>query len=143
MFELIPFNKKRNDIFSIFDEFEKGFFDGFRGMPAPVSGFRTDIIDNGDALVMEAELPGFDKNDITLELKNGCLTVSAKKDQQSEEKKDSYIRRERRYGSVSRCFDVTGIKEDEISADFKDGVLKITLPKAEPKPQTGKMIEIN
>ncbi|HBL84463.1 MAG: hypothetical protein A2Y17_10070 [Clostridiales bacterium GWF2_38_85] len=143
MFELIPFGRKRNDIFSIFDDFDKNMFDEFKGFSQPASVFRTDFIDNGDSYVLEAELPGFDKKDISLELKDGCLTVSAKKEEAAEDKKDNYIRRERRYGSVRRCFDVSGINEDAIKADYKDGVLMITLPKLEEKPKLGKNIEIN
>lgn len=142
MFELIPFKKRSNDMFSIFDEFERSMFDGFRSVPMPRSGFRTDIKDNGQEIVMEAELPGYEKKDISLELNDGYLTISAKKDEETEDKKDNYIRRERRYGAVSRCFDVSGINEEAISADFKDGVLKITLPKTEVKPKTSKLIEI-
>ena len=73
MFGMIPF--ERNDsMFDLFDNFERNLF-GTSGKSLP--DFRTDIRDNGDSFVLEAELPGFDKEDISLDLKDGLLTISA------------------------------------------------------------------
>lgn len=84
--------------------------------------FRTDILDRGDAYVLQAELPGFRKEDINLELKDGVLTIEAKREEQSEEEKEGYLRRERRTGTFSRRFNVSGIQEDAVSARFQDGI---------------------
>lgn len=68
--------------------------------------------------------------------------VSAKKDEETKEEKENYIKRERYYGEVSRRFRVAGIKEQEISAEYKEGILKVTLPKSEPAAETKKKIDI-
>lgn len=138
MFGMIPF--ERNDgMFDLFDNFERSFF-GSSGKSLP--DFRTDIRDTGDAFVLEAELPGFDKEDIKLDLKDGLLTITATHKEETEDKRDSYIRRERKYGSFSRAFDVSGIDEEHISAAYQNGVLALTLPKARPVVPEAKRIEI-
>lgn len=138
MFGMIPFDRRDNNLFDMFDNFERNFF----GNSSAVSTFRTDIRDEGDKFIMEAELPGFQKEDIKLDLKDGILTVSAQHNETNEEKKDNYIRRERRYGSFSRSFDVSGIQEDHISASYNNGVLELTLPKAQPVVPAARQIEI-
>ena len=93
---------------------------------------------------MEAELPGFRKEDIQLHLKDGILTVSAQRTASSEEKdqQGNYIRRERRFGSFARSFDVAGIDEESISAAYQDGILELTLPKAKPAAPAVRQIQI-
>ena len=83
---------------------------------------------------MEAELPGFDKSDISLDVKEGILTITAKHQEEEEhkEEKGGYIRRERRFGSFSRSFDITGIDEGGITAAYVNGILELRLPKAVP-----------
>ena len=139
MFGMIPFARHDDNVFDLFDNFERSFF----GDNSP-STFRTDIRDEGDKFVLEAELPGFKKEDIKLDLKDGILTVSAQHSESSEEKdkKGSYIRRERRYGSFARKFDVSGIQEDGITAAYNNGVLSLTLPKAQPVVPAARQIEI-
>ena len=135
MFGMIPFERHENNLFDAFDNFERNFF----GSTPSATTFRTDIRDEGDRFVLEAELPGFRKEDIQLHLKDGILTVSAQRTVSSEEKdqKGNYIRRERRYGSFQRSFDVTGIEEKSITAAYENGVLALTLPKANPvEPET-------
>ncbi len=104
--------------------------------------FRTDILDRGDAYVLQAELPGFRKEDINLELKDGVLTIEAKREEQSEEEKEGYLRRERRTGTFSRRFNVSGIQEDAVSARFQDGILELTLPKVQPEVPVPQKITI-
>ena len=139
MFGMIPFERRENNLFDLFDNFERNFF----GSSSP-STFRTDIRDEGDKFVLEAELPGFKKEDIKLDLKDGILTVSAQHSESSEEKdkQGSYIRRERRYGSFSRSFDVSNIQESGITASYKDGVLELQLPKQQPTVPAARQIEI-
>ena len=109
-----------------------------KSMPA----FRTDIRELDDHYLLEAELPGFRKEDIDLEVKEGVLTISASHEE-TEEKKDergNYLCRERRSGSYRRSFDLTGIEEEAIAAAYENGVLKLTLPKrGEPEPQIRKI----
>ena len=141
MFGMLPFDRSDNNIFDTFDAFTRDFF---RKSNAELPAFRTDIRDTGDSYVLEAELPGFRKEDITLDLKDGILTITAVHDQQSEDSSQgSYIRRERRYGSFQRSFDVTGIDEQGITAAYESGVLALTLPKARPAEPEVRRIAIN
>ena len=142
MFGMIPFDRRDSSLFDMLDNFERNFFGSSN---STVSSFRTDIRDEGDKFVLEAELPGFKKEDIKLDLKDGILTVSAQHSESREEKdkKGSYIRRERRYGSFARRFDVSGIQEDAITAAYNNGVLELTLPKAQPVIPAARQIEIH
>lgn len=140
MYSLLPFGRyTNNSLNSLFDDFERSFFPVDRSqMPA----FRTDIKDEGDHFLLEADLPGFRKEDIDLHLQDGLLTITAKHDETSENKDESgkYVCRERRVGSFTRSFNVSGIQEDAISASYENGVLKLTLPKqGEPEPQSRKI----
>ena len=141
MFGMIPFERNDDNFFDLFDNFERKFFGN---SSAALPDFRTDIRDAGDRFVLEAELPGFQKEDIKLDVKDGILTISAQHDEHKEEKdeKGSYIRRERRYGSFSRSFDVTGVDEEHITASYNNGVLELNLPKAVPVVPEAKRIAI-
>ena len=139
MFGMIPFDRHDSSLFDMLDNFERNFFGSSNNT---ASSFRTDIRDEGDKFVLEAELPGFKKEDIKLDLKDGILTISAQHSQESEEKQNSYIRRERRYGSFSRSFDVSGIQEEHITAAYNNGVLELTLPKAQPVVPAARQIDI-
>ena len=141
MFGMIPFSRNDDNFFDIFDNFERKFFGNSN---AVLPDFRTDIRDAGDRFVLEAELPGFNKEDIHLDVKDGILTISAQHDENKEEKdyKGGYIRRERRFGSFSRSFDITGIDESHISASYNNGVLELNLPKAVPVEPQAKRIAI-
>lgn len=139
MFGMIPFDRRDDNAFDTFDNFARDFF---RQSNTTLPAFRTDIRDAGDSYVLEAELPGFQKEDINLDLKDGILTITATHDESKEQKDDkgSYIRRERRFGSFQRAFDVTGIDETGITAAYENGILALTLPKAKPvEPETRKI----
>ena len=139
MFGMIPFDRRESSLFDMLDNFERNFFGSSNNT---ASSFRTDIRDAGDKFILEAELPGFKKEDIQLDLKDGILTISAQHSDENEEKRSSYIRRERRYGSFSRSFDVSGIQEDHITAAYNNGVLELTLPKAQPVVPASRQIDI-
>lgn len=142
MFGMIPFDRSDNNLFDTFDSFARDFF---RKSNADLPAFRTDIRDAGDSYVLEAELPGFNKEDINLDLKDGILTITAAHSESTEDKGEngSYIRRERRYGSFQRSFDVTGIDEAGIAAAYLNGVLTLTLPKAKPAEPEVRRIAIS
>ena len=141
MFGMIPFDRNSDNFFDLFDNFERKFFGNSN---ASLPDFRTDIRDAGDRYVLEAELPGFQKEDIKLDLKDGILTISAQHGENKDEEDDkgSYIRRERRYGSFTRSFDVTGVDEEHITAAYNNGVLELNLPKAVPVVPEAKRIAI-
>lgn len=143
MFGLVPSTKnnavKKDDAFGrLFDIFNEPFFNSaIAPVQSAMSGFasfKVDVKDLKDSYELTAELPGVNKEDISLSYDNGYLTISAntqeKKDEKGEDGK--YIRRERRCGSVSRSFYIDNIDEKQTKAEFKDGILTVTLPKAQP-----------
>ena len=145
MFELIPFDRRGSrvaayDPFRMLDEMERSFFSN-NNHPG-VSAFRTDVTDTGDAFVLDAELPGFKKEDIKIDVENDCLTISAERKVDEEEKKKNYIKRERFYGSYSRSFDVSGVNVDGIEAEYTDGILKLTMPKKVETIPASRRLEI-
>jgi HSP20 family protein len=141
MFGMIPFERHDNNFFDAFDEFEKKFLGQTN---ASIPAFRTDIRDQGDKFLLEAELPGFQKEDLSLDLKDNILTIKAEHKESNDQQNDQgeYIRRERRYGSFARSFDVTGIDESAISASYESGVLKLVLPKQSPVLPASRQIAI-
>ena len=106
--------------------------------------FKTDIKDNGKEYVLEAELPGFKKEDIHVDIEDGYMTISAERSNETEKKDDkgNFVRRERSYGSFSRSFDVSSVKTEDITGEYKDGVLTLTMPKKEENVPTSRRIEI-
>ena len=131
MFGMLPFDRSNDNLFDTFDNFARDFF---RSSNASLPAFRTDIRELDGKYVLEAELPGFSKEDISLDVKDGILTISAEHKENHEEKDErgNYLRRERRYGSFTRSFDITGIDESGITAAYQNGVLEPTLPKSQP-----------
>ena len=139
MFDLMPFGRRENNLFNYFDNMEKNFFGD---MAQSFSTFRTDVIDEGDKYVLKAELPGFQKEDIKIDIEGSYLTISAQHSDETEEKKDNFVRRERRYGSFARSFDISDIKSNEITADYTSGILSLNLPKVEETVPESRRIEI-
>ena len=94
--------------------------------------------------MLEADLPGFKKEDIDVNLENNYLTIKAERKVENEEKdkKGRYIRCERSYGSFVRSFDVSDVDTDKITASYEDGVLKLNMPKKENALHTAKKLEI-
>lgn len=139
MYGITPFEKKTYDLFNAFHDFEDNFFGG-----TALSSCRTDIKDEGDKFVLEAELPGFDKNDIKLDLDGDSLVITAEHNTVNEEKDNDgkYIRRERSYGSYQRSFDVSAVDTDRIDAEYKNGVLILDLPKKSPETPVTRRLEI-
>lgn len=131
MFGLVPF--KKNGVRTTgdsFDDFITGFFnDDFFAPIASINNFNTDIKETDTEYIVEADLPGVKKEDITLDYKDNNLIISAKRENEINEEKDNYIRRERSYGSFSRSFYIDNVDKNSIEASFNDGQLKIILPK--------------
>ena len=108
---------------------------------------KTDIKENDMGFELDIELPGCSKEDVSAELKDGYLTIAGKTSTSTNEKDDSgrFIRRERYQGSCSRSFFVgEELEQEDIKAKFENGILKVFVPKKEPKPavETRKMIQI-
>ncbi|MBS5605753.1 Hsp20/alpha crystallin family protein [Clostridium sp. AF18-27] len=122
--------------------FGENLFDDF--MDFPFGGkkintmMKTDIRDTDSSYELDIDMPGFKKEDIKAQLKDGYLTISASTSANNDEqdKDGRYIRRERYAGSCSRSFYVgEGVKEEDIRAKFENGILKLSIPKVENKPQ--------
>ena len=92
----------------------------------------VDIYENEENIVITAELPGVVKKDMTVDVKGRVLTLKGERSTDNEVKEDNYYRQERCYGKFERCFTLpVEIDPEKIKADYKDGVLKIDIPKAE------------
>ena len=133
---LVP---RRN--FDLFDDF---FDDNFFNKKEK-NLMKTDIKEKKDKYIIEMDLPGFEKENIKLELNNGYLTISGKQENKIDEEEEKFVHKERFYGECTRSFFVgDNIKEEDIDAEFKNGILKIDIPKKEEQkelPET-KQIEI-
>lgn len=125
---IIPKSFYLDDIFDNFDSTRN-------------NNMKCDIYEKDGDYHIEIDIPGFDKKDIKVECDNGYLTVTAKKDEEAEDKTKNYIRRERSYGKYQRSFYIGDMDSNEIRAKFKHGMLKIIVPKIETK-ETKKHIEI-
>lgn len=120
MFDMVPFTT-RYAAPKIWDPF-KEFFSTVSRSAA------TDIKETEEAFQIETELPGYDKSEIAVSVKEGVLTIKAEhKGEQSPD--DGYIRRERTWETVERSFEVSGVDTAGISAAYLNGVLTVTLPK--------------
>lgn len=133
---LVP---RRNN-FDLFDDFFDDDF--FRGKEKNL--MRTDIRTNDNEYILDIDLPGFDKDNIDLSLRNGNLIINAKCETNNDANEDKYIRKERFYGECSRSFYVgEDIKEEDIKAEFKNGILKIRIPKIEENKELNEPKKIN
>ena len=122
--------------------FGENLFDDLMDFPFGGKKFntmmKTDIRDTDGSYELDIDMPGFKKEDIKAQLKDGYLTISAATSANNDEqdKEGRYIRRERYAGSCSRSFYVgEGVKEEDIKAKFENGILKLSIPKVENKPQ--------
>jgi HSP20 family protein len=126
------------DLVSIQDEMNR-LFDDFFGRPfirrewtEEAWSPSVDMSETKDNVIVNAEIPGIPKEDIKVAVQDNILTLSGEKGQEKEEKNANYHRIERSYGSFRRSFTLpTSVKPDEVKATYKDGILKITLPKTE------------
>ena len=137
MYSLIPFEKYTNNMDHFFDDIPRFFFTENSERPA---AFRTDIQDLGDHFLLEADLPGFQKEEISLDLKGDILTVTAHHQEEKETHTGKYLCRERRYGDFARSFDVSSVQQKAITASYENGVLKLVLPKKSAvQPESSKI----
>lgn len=141
MFGLTPFENRSYDMFRTFRDFEREFFGDNTQM---INAFRTDVQDAGDHFVLEAELPGFQKDEINIDVQEDCLTIAAEHATQNDEKDDkgNYLRRERSYGTFRRSFGLENIDAQKVAAKYQNGILTLTLPKKEPQKPVSRRLEI-
>lgn len=136
MYTIVPFRRRLNHELPapfLADRFFRSFFD--MGDMVGTAGFRVDVREDDNAYQLEAELPGVPKDKINLAIDDGVLTISADLNEEKKEEGKGYVYSERRSGHVERSFNLEGINADAIAADYKHGVLLVTLPKIKPEPK--------
>jgi HSP20 family protein len=93
-----------------------------------------DLVEKDDHLILRADLPGLDRDDVSIEIKDGALTVSGERKAEHEEKADGFYRVERAFGSFARSLSLPeGIDADKVTAEFDKGVLVVSIPKPEER----------
>ena len=143
MSTLIPYRYRnqltRPETTSFMDDFFRPFF----GLDNFTSTFSVDVKDEGDKYVLEADLPGVKREDVNVDVNDGVLTISAEwNTEKKENRQHGYVINERRSGRASRSFTLENVKENEISAEYKDGVLRLTMPKINETEKVARRIEI-
>ncbi len=147
MFELSRRNNNQVHTYNPFKEMEqleRDFFgDPFGSFfnSSDLAEFKTDVLDEGDHYELEADLPGFNKEDIKLELQGDNLVISAERAEEKN-KDGKVVRMERSYGSYQRSFNVSQIDTDHIKAAYDNGVLKLNLPKLQSQIPQSRVLEI-
>jgi len=118
--------------------FKSTFFNGGDMMPA------VNIKDNANSFDLEVAVPGYNKEDLKVNVEDGVLTISSERKQESEEEKKGYTRREFSYSAFSRSFQLPqNADADNVKATYADGVLKLSVPKAKAMPEKrGREIKI-
>ena len=150
-----PLARLRTDMERMFEDFFSGVSSSLSGRKGAVEPFRTvermftgsapavDLVEKENAYEMSAELPGLDDKDVRLSLKDDVLTLTGEKKEQTEEKKQGYHFSERRFGSFRRSFRLPDdVDQDKVEANFRKGVLTITLPKNPEAAKDEKKIEV-
>ena len=133
---LVRWNPIRHRMMPTISEWDRlmgDFFnDGLEDTELTTWSPSVDIVEDNDAFVVTADLPGLSKKDISINIKENMLTISGERKIEKKDEKKNYFRTERRYGSFKRSFQLTDqVIEDKIAASFKDGVLTVNVPKAE------------
>ncbi len=138
--------KKRGyDVLDLENLFEN-FFNNDTGFPAwhpKLNQLKVDIKENPKEYIVEAEVPGVNKEDIIIDLDDDRLTIAIEHKQEINEEKENYIRRERKFGSMSRSFAISNIDEANVTAKFENGLLTLVLPKHEIADDKKKRIQID
>lgn len=153
-----PLMTLRSDVDRLFDDFFKGFTFGPFGRPFDMAPFRrleerfhaqemmmpkADIVETDTAFVLTAELPGMGMDDIEVTITEEHLTLQGEKKEEEAQDHDNVHLMERRYGTIRRTFPVPEtVLRDKVSADFKDGILTITMPKRKTTPPKTRKIKV-
>jgi HSP20 family protein len=148
MMDLIRWRPAR-DIFSMRDQMNRMFDDFFAPAKSGANGDSlwdwnpaVDVMDGENSIVITAEVPGVDKKDISVDVKDRVLTLKGERSSDNEVKEEKFYRRERMYGKFERSFTLpAAVDPDQINATYSDGVLKIEVPK--PEHSKPKQISVN
>ena len=153
MFGMTPYRGRRSlarrkwmDIDDMFDNMVDYMFNNFfNDMEYNILAYnpmKVDIKEYEDKYLLEAELPGVNKEDINIEIRDDILTISVNRNEEIKEERENYIRRERRYGSLKRSFPVDDVEQDKIDARFENGILYLELPKRKDARKNVNRIQI-
>lgn len=146
MFGLIPFYGRRKGLRPMFSDIEnfmeRVFNEDLFWVPVFGQPFKADIKDTEREYIIEAELPGLEREDITITYKDDTLNISIRRDEVIDETRENFIRKERRTGNIERRFYLESVDEEKISAKYKNGLLTVVLPKKEAGLNRGKNIPI-
>lgn len=146
MFGLVPFFRRDRELRPLISDVEnfidRFFHEDWFLLPVFGRAFRADVRETDTEYIVEAELPGMEKENINISYDNGTLTISVKQDTFIDESRENFIRRERRSGRLQRSFYLEGVDEDKITANYKNGLLTVRLPKKEGQVRRGKTINI-
>lgn len=126
------FDEAMNELFPFF---------GYNRRRCTQNYMRTDVKENEKEYVMEVELPGLEKKDIGLSVKDGYLNISVQKSESEKDENEKYIRRERSF-SCSRSYYIGDVSKEEIKAKYENGILRVSIPKEQPKEPVSDKIEI-
>lgn len=156
MFDLIPWRKRdtqtapEQSAMSLRQEMDEAFDRFFGSLARPGELWpgkfapAIDISENDDEFVVKAELPGIAAKDLDVNLTGNLLTIKGEKKHEKEEKGENFHRVERSYGSFSRTVEIPGdVREDAVTAQYKDGVLNLKLPKTEESKSKRKKLKID
>lgn len=126
------FDEAMNELFPFF---------GYNRRRRTQNYMRTDVKENEKEYVMEVELPGLEKKDIGLSVKDGYLNISVQKSESEKDENEKYIRRERSF-SCSRSYYIGDVSKEEIRAKYENGILRVSIPKEQPKEPVSDKIEL-
>ena len=138
---LTPFERTGYELFRSMRDWENAFFGGQNQL----SACKTDVRDTGDSYVMEAELPGFSKDEIQVDVQDDVLTLTAVHKEKTEEEKakdGTYLRKERSRCSYQQKLDLSGIDVEHLEASYENGILTLKMPKKKPQIPASKRIAI-
>lgn len=145
MTQLVPFSTRRNDLVTRrYDRFANmidDFFNDSYSNRLASSNFKMDIKDQPEQYIIEAEVPGYTRDEIKLDVEKGLLSITVQKQESHEDSSDNYVHRERSVSTMCRRVALGEVDEDNLSARLENGILEITVPK-KPKLETKKTIAI-
>lgn len=145
MASLVPFNRNRGSLMTTgFDDFYNMLDNFFEDSYSPLRSlsrdtFKLDVQDNETEYLIEAELPGVNKDEINIEINENRLTIGLERKEEVNEEKKNYIHRERRCTSMQRCVFLKDAKADDVEAKLDNGILSLKIPKDKEKVQVRKI----
>jgi HSP20 family protein len=137
--------RMQNNIFSLFDSAvpRAGAAAGRQDADASLWGPAVDVQDSADKVVVKADLPGVDRKDVEVSVEGAVLVIRGEKKEEHKTRDKGYLRTERAYGSFARVVELpVEVDEAKVSAQYKDGVLEVTLPKREEAKPRVRKVEI-